>query len=482
MSNIPNHTALLPLPLDDKTNLLLQEGIAWLFNRNAFWAAVLSSPNLRLGLVPPALEDQMTTAATDGFTTIWLNKKFFDALFKLADTAGVNKAGVLLYVVLHEAAHILADHTNERINSHMKEHNVRAMSVDYQVHDILAKDGFMHPAIFDACPIDEVWDKKRKSAPGKFPFFGDTNMRTHCADADDVIKIYDYLLQQQQQNGGGGSGSDGSGDGVMHADVQPENSPGNQPGVQPENSPDNQPGGQDDGEGDGDEGGIGAGAQPQPSPQQARDDMLADAVMAAKTIGNMSYAAERAANALTKSRTPWQKQLTNLMSASASRAQERKRTFRRIGRRTQAASTAYAVKPGRIRDPKPGVLLVADCSGSISTEELHKFAAECEGILASGKVGFIRVIYCDTVVTDNGECFKPRDNVVLKPTRSGGTDFEPVWHWQRKHMPDAAAIVYLTDLYGEFGDKSTWPKVPVIWGATTPMHPPFGKAVRINQT
>lgn len=472
MSGQFNHTALLPLPFDDKMNLLMHEGIAWLYSNNAFWAALLSSPNLRVGYVPPALESVMSTAATDGYNTIWINRTFFEkTLVPLADANKASLAGTVLYVLLHEVAHILADHTNERVVGYMTDLDTRCMAVDYQVYDMLAKDGFLHPPTFDPCPIEDA-NKKRKMVANKFPFFGDQHMRRHCPDTDDVVKIYDYLCKNNSgasgagSAGGGGAGSAGGGGMGMHGDVQPEHSPDNQ---------------SDDGNGND------AAAQPsaegssQLPQQQAREEMIAAAVMAAKTIGNMSYAAERAADALTKSKTPWQKQLANLMSASASRAQERKRTYRRIGRRTQPTVKPYPVKPGRIKDPKPGVLLVTDCSGSISQPELHKFAAECEAILASGKVGYIRVIYCDTEVTDNKELFKPRDKVVLKPTSSGGgTDFEPVWHWQKKHMPDVAAIVYLTDLYGAFGDKSTWPRVPVIWGATTHQHPPFGKAVFIG--
>lgn len=464
---------LAPLPLDDAMNMLVQEFTAWLYNANPFWAAMLSSPNLRLGYVPPALQGIIDTAATDGYTTVWLNRKFFESeVFPRCAATGVQRVSAVGYVLLHEIAHILADHSSEHHRSNMTDKKTTEMAVDYQVFDMLAKDGFMSPNMFDACPIDMVYTN-RQVRPNTIPFYGDANMRKHVPDGDDVLKIYEYLLKQQSGGKGKGKGKGKPNPGAMSGDVQPENSPG--------------VGGEGDGDGDGD--GQAAGnvlpsaspnAVPSAPPQNMRDEMIANAVIAAKTIGNMSHTANRFADALTKSKTPWQRQLANLMSASCARAQDRKRSYRRIGRRTDPSTPDYAVKPGRIRDPKPGILLVADSSGSISDKELQKFAAECEGILASGKVGYISVIYCDTVVCDKGEKFTPRQKVRLVPGSSGGTDFEPVWHHQRKHYPEVAAIVYLTDLYGSFGDKKSWPKVPVIWGATTELHPPFGKPVRIG--
>lgn len=480
MSNQQTGEAYLPTPLDDQTLLLLQEGLAWLYNANPFWAALASSPSLRIGYVPPALEGKITTAATDGYTTIWLCPKFLRGeLFAKADAHNDSRAGALLYVVLHELAHILADHVSPRIVNYMTEPKIRNVAVDYQVFDVLARDGFMPPALFEGCPIDKVFDRSRRTNSGKFGFYGDAQMRSHCADADDAVRIYDYLVQSSDQQSQQSQQSQSAGEGTsnLSGDVQPEHSPGGadnqQNGVPSSPSSPSSPSLPSQG----DVPASGPGSTPL---DQARDEMIANAVIMAKTIGKLSVAGQRAANALTKSKTPWQRRLANLMGASTARAQERRRTYRRISRRTMPTRSPYAIKPGRIRHPKPGVLLVADCSGSVSHDELRKFAAECEAILASGKVGYIRVIYCDTKVTDNRETFKGRAKVTLKPTTTGGTDFEPVWHWQRKNEPDVAAIIYLTDLYGSFGPKETWPKVPVIWGLTTRQHPPFGKAVYIG--
>lgn len=460
-----DHPALAPTPLDDEFNMLLQEGIAWLYRANPFWAALISSNNLRLGFVPPALATTITTAATDGYNQVWLSRPFFEKIFKLVGTG--NRAAPLLYVVLHELAHIMADHCSEYHKGSMPNIDLAALAVDYQVYDMLYRDGFSPPSMLHARPINHVFDRNYQVPTGTEGFYGDPNLRTVVPDADDVLAIYKYLEKIAPKGGGGGSGKKGSPQGgAMSGDVMPELADD----------------GGDPAEGDDDQDGGADGKLPtQGKPSQARESMIAEAVMTAKAIGNMSSAAQRMADALTKSKTPWQKQLANLMSNASMRAIERKKSYRRIGRRTRPSSGPYAVKPGRIQDPKPGVLLVADSSGSIGQADLNKFASECEAILASGKVGYIRVIYCSTEVDDNGEVFKPRDKVRLKPNYSGGTDFEPVWHWQRKHEPDVAAIVYLTDLMGSFGPSASWPKkVPVIWGATTNAHPPFGKTVRIG--
>jgi hypothetical protein len=333
------------------------------------------------------------------------------------------------------------------------------MAVDYQVFDLLAKDSFLPPAGIDACPINRVYDPNRADDASKINIFGDKDMSRHCPNSDDVMEIYSYLLQNKPKQAASGAKRD------LSDDVRPEYA--------------------EDGDhcGGNSQGSIPGAGQVSPgnSRQSARENMIAEAVIAAKAIGNMSAAGARSAEALTKSKTPWERQLANLMSAAAMRAIERKRSYRRIGRRTNASTPEYAIKPGRIRNPKPGILVVGDSSGSISQDVLNVFASECERILSTGKVGYIRLIYCDTVVDDQGQTFRPRDKVTLTPKHSGGTDFEPVWHWQRKHAPDVAAIVYLSDLLGSFGDSKTWPNIPLIWGATTHYDPPVGKAVRIKR-
>ncbi len=59
-------------------------------------------------------------------------------------------------------------------------------------------------------------------------------------------------------------------------------------------------------------------------------------------------------------------------------------------------------------------------------------------------------------------------------------DFAPAFAWVAEHVPDAAAVIYLTDC--DSRDYGPEPAVPVIWAATEEPRdvPPFGELIRID--
>lgn len=423
---------------DDEMQMTVALVVAHLFKVNPFWGAILANDKLRLGYVKPEMESDITTAATNGYDAIAINRAFAASLAVMAKAHGLPETAPIGYVLLHEAAHIVADHVSAYHMNSMPDQGIAAMAVDYQVHDMLLRDGFVPPVVFDMFSVNDV-KKRRQPQGGKQAGIGDPALHSVVPKADDVVEIYKFLKEQGQEQEQDQSQAPGS----MLGDVR-------------------------------------AGEARVGEVDAARSALVAEAVLTAKTFGSLSAAGERAAGALGKSRTPWQKQVMRLAANAASRSVKRTRTYRRIGRRTAASAADYIVKPGRVKQKQPGLLVAVDSSGSIDDRMLGVFAAECERILATGVVSSINVIYCDTEVTDRKEVFRAGQKVVLRPSSSGGTAFEPVWAHQRAHYPDVAAVIYLSDLYGSFGDKSSWPKVPVIWGATTDVVPPVGTVVRVN--
>lgn len=124
-----------------------------------------------------------------------------------------------------------------------------------------------------------------------------------------------------------------------------------------------------------------------------------------------------------------------------------------------------------------------DCSGSIDLDALRAFGGESQAMLDEGCCDHLTAVYFDTRV-HRSEDYDAGDMVTLKATGRGGTSFAPVLSWIAAEHPDAAAIVFLTDL-----DASDWqdvkdPGIPVLWAATGPWRPsngvPFGEIVQID--
>jgi predicted metal-dependent peptidase len=60
----------------------------------------------------------------------------------------------------------------------------------------------------------------------------------------------------------------------------------------------------------------------------------------------------------------------------------------------------------------------------------------------------------------------------------GGTSFVPVFKWIEENDIEPEALVYLTDMYGDFPSKA--PSYPVLWGSISKGVPaPFGEVVDV---
>lgn len=116
-----------------------------------------------------------------------------------------------------------------------------------------------------------------------------------------------------------------------------------------------------------------------------------------------------------------------------------------------------------------------DTSGSIGQQELNAFISEIKAIMSSFDKVKVKLTFCDAQATPFVE-LDEFDAKNIKPVGGGGTSFIPVFDLIKKEQNDPVALLYFTDLMGDFPSKP--PLYDTIWINTTPQsNPPFGKSL-----
>jgi predicted metal-dependent peptidase len=132
----------------------------------------------------------------------------------------------------------------------------------------------------------------------------------------------------------------------------------------------------------------------------------------------------------------------------------------------------------------PPFVFAIDTSGSMPDDDVAQAQAEMQAIMDEFNPEVLYVLYCDAAVV-SAKAFYAGDTIDLQPKGGGGTDFRPVFAWLKEHAPEAAGVVYVTDMMGTFPEAQDV-EVPTLWVATsnTPdfrVHSPapFGTVVQI---
>jgi predicted metal-dependent peptidase len=181
---------------------------------------------------------------------------------------------------------------------------------------------------------------------------------------------------------------------------------------------------------------------------------------------------------LPKVRTPWEHLLRTHLTRGLSL---------KPGLSWSRPSRSYLANRGRVgqhgRLPwEPGrtaaqavarLVVMVDCSGSIESPLLDRFAQEVESVTRRLEARVVVIIGDDRVT--GVEVFEPgRSNlrdVVFQG--GGGTDFTPLLREADRHRPDLG--LFLTDLQGPADFRPRWPvlwAVPIAWADA---EPPFGR-------
>ena len=165
-------------------------------------------------------------------------------------------------------------------------------------------------------------------------------------------------------------------------------------------------------------------------------------------------------------------------------------TWNRLNRRHQWRGINL---PSYDKDPQGGCLAVAiDTSGSVSQSELNVFATEIQNIAVECGLDRIMVCYCDTMVHKNsdGEWWDiyelDHEELDLKVRGGGGTCFDPPFNLFNKHTDDTddvVAFAYFTDGWGDVSEDVE-PDVPVFWMLTEKSSYadalPFGEQIYVD--
>ncbi len=200
----------------------------------------------------------------------------------------------------------------------------------------------------------------------------------------------------------------------------------------------------------------------------------------ARNAGTLPDYLQRLVDEITAPKVNWADELRRLVARSLSISEA---TWSRPNRRHIHAGLYL---PGMMANAIDQLVVAVDTSGSIwsEPETLAAFTTEVAAILDDGHVDKIIVIYADAAVRKVEE-FQRGDIFKMKAVGGGGTAFSDTFNWVKENAPDAAAVIYLTDLYVyDFGEQPACPVIWTMWGtaqefAENSAKTPFGDAVHI---
>jgi predicted metal-dependent peptidase len=235
-------------------------------------------------------------------------------------------------------------------------------------------------------------------------------------------------------------------------------------------------------------GGVIDGAAPHDEAKQA--ELRAATQIRVRQAANLSKARnagvlpgylQRLVDEITAPKVNWADELRRLVARSLSITEA---TWSRPNRRHLHAGLYL---PGVIANGIDELVVAVDTSGSIWSEPeiLAAFTAEVAALLDGGQIDRIHVVYADAEVKKAAE-YARGDIFKMEAVGGGGTAFSDTFAWVKENVPNAAAVIYLTDLYVyDFGEEPSCPVIWTMWGtakefAENSAKTPFGDAVHIQ--
>ena len=198
---------------------------------------------------------------------------------------------------------------------------------------------------------------------------------------------------------------------------------------------------------------------------------------------------ERLAGEFPEIKTPWDAILRDYLHRILGPRIET--NWSRPSRRYSAVSPGYRgqfgcdfpFEPARDRPKVTGkIAVVLDTSGSIGSDLLNRFLSEIAAVIEMTD-SKVTIITCDAAVHELHEIEDGSDADTLRGltySGGGGTAFEPGIKAAAETEPDA--IIYLTDLYGSFGED---PGIETLWAIpkecnAVPGTVPFGRILQLD--
>ncbi len=177
---------------------------------------------------------------------------------------------------------------------------------------------------------------------------------------------------------------------------------------------------------------------------------------------------------------PWERLLRRHMTQPLLRGTQV--NWNRPNRRTLSLNSEIYEPSVR---PREGILLagvVVDTSASIDQRLLMRFASEIQGIQNRTGCNVYLIsadaaVQAEDLIKNDGISFERKVATgSIKFVGGGGTYFYPAL--QRMKEKRVSAVVYLTDLDGDFGEETQYP-FRLLWASTEDEVAPFGTTIRL---
>lgn len=236
-----------------------------------------------------------------------------------------------------------------------------------------------------------------------------------------------------------------------------------------------------DGDGEGEGGGTGPAGEVRDAPAETSEDeagtteadwrqAVQEAARAAEARGQLPGCLERFAEAQAKPPADWRSALRRFVQEAA----RSDYTWTRPNRRY----APLGIYLPALEAAGMGPLVVAiDTSGSVDDVLLSQYEVELAAIVDEADPARVTVIYADSRV-QAVDTFERGHMVDLKAKGGGGTDFRPAFDHVAALDDAPAALIYFTDLYGDFPAEA--PAYPVLWAVSGRARPvPFGETLEV---
>lgn len=365
----------------------------------------------------------VATAATDG-DTIFYNKAWFETL-TVAEVAGV---------ILHEVFHIIWMHC---LRGKGKNHMLWNMACDYVINPMIADLNPNHFKLPAGGLLDQQY--KNKSA---------YEVYASLVQNPPKIKVHFPKRDGDKQDGSGGQDSGGGAGEVDLSEMWGGIiEPVDENGVPLTESAKKQ-----------------LESEIAIEVQQARD--------AAKAIGKMPAGLDGLFKAMEKPEINWHEYIQQWVVGT----NPDDYTWTRPNRTYMAN---YGIYMPRMRSVGSGHgVLSIDCSGSVSDEELQKYATEIAGVIQLTRPEKLTVIVHDAIVQLKYE-WQGEPFTHLKIKGRGGTCVAPVFKEIEKMEEKPDWFIGFSDM--EIGDyPKNAPDFPVLWCATGNSKAPFGHTIHLR--
>ncbi|GAC1352744.1 MAG: hypothetical protein NVSMB1_18680 [Polyangiales bacterium] len=177
---------------------------------------------------------------------------------------------------------------------------------------------------------------------------------------------------------------------------------------------------------------------------------------------------------------------TAVLQHSVAQLARGKRSFLRPSRRSAAIGWSSDVRlAGRTIVAAGQLAAVLDTSGSIDEKSMRRALGVIAAAAMAEGVEEVRLIQADAVVTDD-RILSASDlqRAPIEIQGRGGTRFWPALKRVAREASargERGAVIYVTDLEGEFGDPDAFRTIDIVWITEGSAQAPFGKTVRMRR-